>query len=293
MKKNADSNQAASLATARHFRGIAAKSVSILLLALLGGFGDTPLAKAQGQATPPPASGYRLVFADDFQRLDLSPNGSGAHTWHEGLWWSEKRAPRRNIAVSGSILSLRWERGQGTSDTSITTFSRDRRHFHAWRYGYFEARMRWQPVPGAWPAFWLLPVQDATGQNKLHGKKESGEIDIFEGLGDHPHTFFGTVHDWVGDHDSASQDNEFRLSGDADLSAFHTYGLLWVPGKVTWYFDNRPLHTENTPAICDRQDFFLVLGMQEGVDWKQGDLSGVNASSMTLYVDWVRVWQKE
>jgi beta-glucanase (GH16 family) len=234
-----------------------------------------------------------MVFVDEFDALDLSPDGQGVHTWYEGVWYNQKHAPLRNISAAGSILSLTWRRGQDAEDTSITTLSRDAQHFKAWRYGYFEARMRWNVVKGAWPAFWLIPVQNATGQDVYDGTKRSGEIDVFEGLGDHPHTFYGTIHEWINSKtDHASRDNTFRLPRDADMSQFHTYGLLWIPGKVTWYFDNRPLHTEETPAIVDKQDFFLVLSMQEGQDWKYGDLSGVTAPSMTLNVDWVRVWQK-
>ena len=152
--------------------------------------------------------------------------------------------------------------------------------------------MKWDVVNGAWPAFWLIPVQDATGQDIYSRTKESGEIDIFEGQGDHPHTFYGTVHDWINSHDTANKDNAFRLPANVDFSQFHTYGLLWVPGRVTWYLDNQPLHSEATPAIFDKQDFFIVLGMQEGADWKYGNLAGVSAPDMALHVDWIRVWQK-
>lgn len=233
------------------------------------------------------------MFADDFDHLHLSPDGEGRYTWFEGVWFHQKHAPLRNISAKGSILSLKWEKGQYAPDTSITTASHDMRQVKAWRYGYFEARMRWNAVRGAWPAFWLIPVQSATDQNVYEGMRESGELDVFEGQGDHPHTFYGTIHNWVNYHDDhASKDNVFPLPSDTDFSKFHVYGLLWVPGKVTWYFDDRPLHSESTPAVFDKQDFFLVLTMQEGVDWKFGDLSGVTTPSMSLDVDWVRVWQK-
>ena len=241
---------------------------------------------------PPQAQGYKLLFADEFDGFDISPNGRGVHAWYEGVWFNRQHASRTNISAANSVLSLKWERGQPATDTSITTLSRDLRSYAAWRYGYFEARMRWDVVKGAWPAFWLIPVQDATGHDFYNGSRESGEIDIFEGQGDHPHTFYGTVHDWVNLHDQASRNNAFALPGNLDFSQFHVYGLLWTPGQVTWYLDNQPLHSETTPAIFDRQDFFLVLGMQEGEDWSAGSLSGETAASMTLTVDWVRVWQQ-
>jgi hypothetical protein len=242
-------------------------------------------------APPPQAQGYKLAFAGEFDRLDLSPDGRGIHAWYEGIWFNHQHASRKNISVANSMLCLEWERGQGAVDTSITTFSPQAGNNGAWRYGYFEARLRWDVVKGAWPAFWLIPVEDATGQDIYNGTKESGEIDIFEGQGDHPHVFYGTIHDWVNLTDHANKNNFFALPGNVDLSQFHTYGLLWTPGKVTWYLDNQPLHSESTPAIFDRQDFFLVLTMQEGDDWKAGNLSGVTAPRMALNVDWVRVWQ--
>ena len=246
---------------------------------------------ADKPAAPPQAQAYNLVFADEFDTFDLSPDGRGVHAWYEGVWFNHQHPPRQNISAANSILGLKWERGQGSIDTSISTLSPHKRNYAAWRYGYFEARLRWDVVKGAWPAFWLIPVEDATGQDIYKGTKESGEIDIFEGQGDQPHVFYGTVHDWVNLHDHANRNNAFALPGNVDLSQFHTYGLLWTPGNVIWYLDNQPLHSERTPAIFDRQDFFLVLSMQEGEDWKAGNLSGVTASSMRLSVDWVRVWQ--
>jgi beta-glucanase (GH16 family) len=242
-------------------------------------------------APPPQAQGYKLVFADEFDKFDLSPDGWGVHKWYEGVWFNHQHPSRQNISAANSMIYLKWERGQGAVDTSITTLSPHTQDYAAWRYGYFEARLRWDVVKGAWPAFWLIPVEDATGQDIYNGTKESGEIDIFEGQGNHPHVFYGTIHDWIDLRDHANTNNAFALPRNVDLSQFHTYGLLWTPGKVIWYLDNQPLHSESTPAIFDRQNFFLVLSMQEGEEWEAGNLSGVSASSMALNADWVRVWQ--
>lgn len=244
----------------------------------------------------PPAAfrDYRLVLFDDFNTDDLGFAEGGRaqqpNTWYEGVWFSKHHAPRENFVFSASELSLIWKRGQPQPDSSIATFSRNNPHYHAWRYGYFEARMKWQPQPGAWPAFWLIPIQPAINQSQ----RETGELDIFEGQGTEPHTFFGTIHRWNGarDVENSSPNNHFALARSTDFSQFHTYGLLWLPGRVTWFFDDVPLHTEATYDIFDHQDYFLVLSMQEGSDWKTGDLTGVSAEILTLTVDWVRVWQK-
>lgn len=243
-------------------------------------------------AVPPSqASGYHLAFSDNFQNPDLSPDGAGKHTWYEGVWFNPKHAPMSNIAASPAGLTLTWRRGQAAFDTSITTLSRNLRHALSWRYGYFEARMKWDAVRGAWPALWLIPVPAPDGKATWKDTRESGELDIFEGQGDQPHTFFGTVHDWIDLHDHPSAPNNFPLPAAADFTQFHTYGALWVPGKVTWYFDNQPLHSEVTPAIFDHQDYFMAVSMQEGSDWKANNLAGVDAKQMTMTLDWIRVWQ--
>jgi beta-glucanase (GH16 family) len=251
------------------------------------------IALATPPAPPAQFGRYQLVFSDEFNNLDLGTSQDGtsaqSHTWYEGVWFNKNHAPREDFLAANSALSLTWKRGQLQSDSSVSTFSRRDPNYHAWRYGYFEARMKWRPEEGAWPAFWMIPVQPAFSD----GPMESGEIDIFEGQGSDPHTFFGTIHRWSGQKQlaSSSPHNHFPLSPNTDFSQFHTYGLLWVPGRVTWYFDDVPLHSETTYDVFDRQDFFLVLAMQEGSDWKAGDLTGVSAETLTLTVDWVRVWQ--
>jgi beta-glucanase (GH16 family) len=224
---------------------------------------------------------YRLVFHDEFDTLNLGTGIRSAisnqNRWYEGVWFNPRHAPRDRFTVANSELSLEWKLGQQQPDSSISTF-------HAWRYGYFEARMKWNPIEGAWPAFRLIPVPPTP---------ESGEIDIFEGQGGEPHTFFRTIHRWIGSREleSSAQRNRFPVPAHTDFASYHTYGLLWTPGRVTWYFDGAPLHSEPPYSIFDKRDYLMILGMQEGVNWKSGDMTGVMAQSLTLTVDWVRIWQ--
>ena len=253
------------------------------------------LTLGQINAPQPPQyiSHYQLVFADEFDHLELGTTLNGSYgkgyKWYEGVWFSQNNAPRENFSVANSALTLEWKRGQKQPDTSVATFSQRSPQYKAWRYGYFEARMKWRPEEGAWPAFWLIPVQAALGRLP----KDAGEIDIFEGQGDEPHTFFGTIHHWKGQQHLASSSpyNHFKLPPTTNFADYHTYGLLWKPGTVTWYFDNVPIHAEHTYDVFDRQDYFIVIGMQEGAAWKSGDLTGVTAQRLALTVDWVRVWQ--
>lgn len=243
-------------------------------------------------APPPQASGYQLVFSTDFSPLNLSPNSLGSYTWYNpGMWW-ETPAPYNNIFLLNSALNLVWTSGQPTADTSISTAAQDGSYYQGWHYGYFEVRMRWDTVNGAWPAIWMIPIQDITSPGG-----EEGELDIFEGQGNTPDVYYGTIHDWKNGQDIANNDccNAYQLPASVDLSQFHTYGALWTPGHVAWYLDNQLLNSVATYPIFNdlQQSYYLILGSQEGANWTSGDMSGVTASSIWMRVEWVHVWQPE
>jgi beta-glucanase (GH16 family) len=147
--------------------------------------------------------------------------------------------------------------------------------------------MKWDPVAGAWPAIWMLPVQE------ISGASETGELDIFEGQGSTPTTYYGTIHDWQNGTSVASNNNDaYNLGSGVDFTQYHTYGVLWVPGSVTWYFDNNPIITTPTYPIFDSQNYFLILGSQAGsILGGRGNMGGTSATSLSMSVQWVHVWQ--
>jgi beta-glucanase (GH16 family) len=251
------------------------------------------VAPAAVSKAPAQAAGYSLVFEDNFRPLDLSFDGRGDHKWYNGVWFRHQLPPNSNIETTNGYLSIHWRREQGIPETSITTLSHDLHHFRAWRYGYFEAQMKWKPVRGSWPAFWLIPVQDAQRTNTYGGTRESGEVDIFEGQGERTHDYYATIHDWVNGKDAHNNGSNSRLTLplQTDYGQWHTYGLLWTPGRVTWYFDDLPVLSESTYHVFDMQDYYLALTEQVGPNWKYGSTDGVDESDMSLDVRWVRVWQ--
>lgn len=252
-------------------------------------------AKSWASAPTPPtqAAGYGLTFYDGFDNLNLAPTqGKGEYPWYPGLWYETLPSPYY-ASVAYSDLTLTWLKGQNPVDTTMSTCSQSGMNCHSFRYGYFEASMTWTVTTGSWPVFRLLPVQG------IWEAPETGEIDIFEGHGDpaNSSTYFGTIHDWVTSHGSKTDvannvgSNTAVING-VNFGTWHTYGLLWVPGSVTWYLDNNPVLTYQTTPIFDRQDFYLVLTQQEGLFGQPGNLSGVTAQYTGLSVDWIKVWQK-
>jgi hypothetical protein len=241
----------------------------------------------QAQTPPPQAEGYQLMFSDSFDRLSLSPDGYGDYTWYPAIPWTAALPPPSLITAKDSALHLTWKKDQSLNDITISTVAHDLSHYHAYRYGYFEARMQWDVTAGAWPAFWMCPIQ------ALRGETTGGEIDIFEGQGSYSRIFYGTVHVWKnnGKAQTFNRGCACQLAVDNNFSTWHKYGLLWIPGNMKWYYDDAELYSVSVPTIFDQQDYFLMLGSQEGVDWTYGNLQGVDAGSIRLNVDWMRVWQ--
>jgi beta-glucanase (GH16 family) len=218
--------------------------------------------------------------------LNLSATGNGTYTWYPGIWWQATLPLPSLITDLNSALDLTWSASGSLNETDVSTLSRDATQGHTFRYGYFESRMKWDVTTGAWPAFWMVPKQGAQGAT------DTGEIDIFEGQGAEPYTYYGTLHEWNGSKEIwHNSPNWVSLATTNDFSQWHTYGLLWVPGKVTWYYDDQALFSSSTTAVFDSQDFFIVLSMAEGANWTKGNMTGVTATSLNLNVDWVRVWQ--
>jgi hypothetical protein len=220
-----------------------------------------------------PPSGYTQVFGEEFSGSSL-PSG-----WRLGYYFNNS-VPSGAVTVSGDALHLTWTRGGSSNDISISTNA-------SWKYGYFEARMKWNPTTGAWPAFWMIP---------FGGSGLTGEIDIFEGQGDDAGAFFGSIHEWNGSsHLWVNTPNRYPIS--VDWTQYHTYGILWEPGGVfTWYLDGSAIHSATAagphPEVFDNENCFVILSMQEGANWSVGNLSGVSANSLTLDVDYFRGYQQ-
>jgi beta-glucanase (GH16 family) len=230
------------------------------------------------------------VYSNEFDALDLGSNWTGqVHDWYTSEYGAVKAPAPTRESVSNSVLSLDWLAGDGAGESTISSFDVGSQKGRAFRYGYYEARMKWNPVTGAWPAFWLLSLQNTTNNGQW------GELDVFEGQGAQSSDYFGTVHSWTAVNGSRSStfnsNNNFKLTG-VDYSQWHTYGVLWQPGSITWYFDNNPIITAPEPSIMQTQDMELIFDSTVGVNWSGGNTSGVTASDIPLNVDWVHVWQR-
>ncbi|MDH2442997.1 glycoside hydrolase family 16 protein [Amnibacterium sp. CER49] len=260
--------------------------------------------------TPPVASGndlpagsWNLRWADDFSGSSLSSNQWSVlndSTFGDGNQQLECELAS-NAVVSGGVLSLvakhesspvtcgshdsRFPGGRSYSGATIETKNKA-----AFTYGYFEIRAKLPMAPGAskglWPAFWLRP-QDGG----------DGEIDVLETVGT-PAGGTDDVHQTIhaGYTSGIGQQEHTTSYPSGSLSSgWHTYGLDWEPGSITWYIDGHATYTRTTSTTSwltrdFSRPFFLRLNFAVGGSWP-GSPDSATGFPANYGVDYVRVYQ--
>ena len=115
-------------------------------------------------------------------------------------------------------------------------------------YGYFEIAAELPEGAGAWPAFWLLPVDNSWPP----------EIDILEAFGDQPNQVHSAV---IGSSGTAEAWSQVDTSGGT-----HTYGVLWTPYEITFYVDG--VETMSTPTSSELHDpMYMLANLAIGGPW--------------------------
>jgi beta-glucanase (GH16 family) len=251
-----------------------------------------------GVPSPITGSGYSLSFQDGFSMIDRQ-------TWSNRVWYDPSPPSGTQYVDTDGVLHLVSRRSDGYPNIQMTTLNAGtgQDQDHVFTQGYFEARMRTTAGNGAWPAFWLFSQRHAENpswpainpycaNNSLAAALcYSSELDVIEGQGGEPTTFYGTLHrnscDCYGVPNSQNLNNG---STTATLpGVWHTYAAKWTSTTVSWYLDNTLVHS--TPVYdSTNQPMFIILTMQTG-----GWVGGTDTSTpdeLHTEVDWVRVWQK-
>lgn len=291
--------------------------LAAVTIAACGGGGSSPATTAQTSPMPvdpnisdpiltvadnspvQPGGELTLVWSDEFDAERIDPgkwffeqgDGSqyGIPAWgNDELQWY---LPENAELIDGRlVITARRESSNGKDYTSarLTTAKR-----FAFRYGRIEARMRLPAGQGLWPAFWLLPQDEAYGSWAA-----SGEIDIMEavnlgGAGDN--VVHGTIHYGGAWPANTYSGNDYVVPTDA-TSDFHDYALEWDEAELRWYVDDVLYATQNSwvtsaapfPAPFDKP-FYILLNVAVG-----GNLPGPpDAGTIfptAMEVDYVRVW---
>ena len=210
---------------------------------------------------------------------------------------------------------------------TITTYTRSGNHYSGMigtqrhgdagfeqRYGYFEARVKFNSTQGQWSAFWL---QSPTIGNPLGDPATAGvEMDIAEHrarcprpLGDPPpppvngpppcfedpaaHRIQQALV-WDGYAPGTSQAvvNFTDALPGLGNGSWHTWALRWSPTGLTFYYDDAELWSRSGPI--SRRSQYVILSSEVG-EFFAGTLppdgyGTLEESTTDMQVDYVRVW---
>ncbi len=251
-----------------------------------------------------PGEEMSLVWSDEFDGDRLDPatwffeTGDGSQYsipgWgnDELQWYLPDSASIENGIL---LISARRQRQGDFQFTSARVNTRDR---FAFRYGRIEARIRLPAGQGLWPAFWLMPQENAYG-----GWAASGEIDIMEAVNPGAgaaggNTVHGTIHYGGASPGNRSSGSEYTVP-ESVTDEFHVYAAEWDRREIRWYVDDVHYATEDNwfttaadfPAPFDRP-FHIILNVAVGGRFP-GPPDSTTRFPATMEVDYVRVYSGE
>jgi hypothetical protein len=259
--------------------------------------------------------------------LPVTVVGPGNVTWSDEFdgsaldltrWSYRATGPRLDAIVTPDAVSV------GGGALTIKTYTELGKHYVGMvstykngpvgfeqRYGYFEARVRFNNAPGQWSAFWL---QSPTLGNPIGDPATAGvEMDIAEHrtrcvaapAPTPPETCapdndisdrIQQAHIWDGYGPDSKSDVRLsdRLPGLGNGS-WHTWVLRWTPTEVTFLYDGVATWTTTSP-VSQRSEY-IILSSDVGAFFAGAippeGYGSRSASITTTDFDYVRVWALE
>lgn len=286
-------------------RIIGVQATVLGVLALIVAIASPAPARAQTAAVPISTDGWKVIFEDDFDRLDLQlgdvgiwlpyyPGGGRSNSGNNELQYYVDPRPAGDSAdiqalepyrVVDGVLEIRANKvpdalraqsgGYAYASGLLTPY-----HRLNFLYGAVEIRAKVPRGRGLWPAFWLLPTD----------RTWPPELDVLEVLGHDTHTLHVTAHSGIA---IPAGDKSARTGAavpTADLSEdFHVYGLIWTADRLVWTLDGQAVFETPTPQDLHKPMFPLV-NLAVGGNWP-GSPDAMTAFPATFHVDWIRVRQ--
>ena len=242
---------------------------------------------------------YQLVWSDEFDGAALDEGTWSYNTGGSGWGNNEKQyytTRPENIRVQNGCLEIeaRKEQYENNEYTSARIMSKSKKTF---TYGKMAARIKFPGGKGTWPAFWMM--------GNTGGWPNCGEIDIIEHIGSQDTRASFALHTVMkngmkGNNWANTHFFDYPLSAD-----FHTYGIEWAQeekeGKdVIRFFVDDVQYAEVWEEQIDNNDywpfnkpFFFIINLAIGGNMGGTVDDGIFNQRRIMYVDWVRVWQRE
>ena len=220
---------------------------TILALAFAGS------APCFAQTNPPPSApltGYQLVWSDEFDGAKLDTAKWDYRT--DSKMWSTQKPENASVSNGTLKLHLKKEEAGKMHYTGAGVISKQ-----AFKYGYYEARVKVPPGAGWHTSFWMMLNNGKGGTGTFAACQE---LDVIENDSVNTGKSGMNVHKWKGPHVSMG----LKFIKTPDLSAdFHVFGCEFTPATVKYFFDGKLVQTVDV-AKAKQKDGAIV-------DFEHGD----------------------
>ncbi len=237
-----------------------------------------------------------LVWHDEFEDATLDTTKWRYATHNSG--GSEQQAytmnRTENIRLENSNLILEAKKDSYVSGYIWSSGRIDTSGLAGFKYGRLEAKLKYDVVSGAFPAFWTIGTcaYYPTGED-IHGVKKSlgtqwaqnGEIDMFEGRGTNAEISQGG---WYNQDDGKGNQQMIFGEKNIDANEYHIYAVEWTETTIIAYIDGVETGRKNISDIASwHRPMYIILNMAVG---STGGYPADDCTSMKMEVDWVRVY---
>jgi len=177
-------------------------------------------------AFDPVKAGWPLVFEDEFDGTEVD-----SKKWDTNPGKEKREKQLKYAEVKDGKLLIKADYKPGTTNLATAGFWSEQ----TYKYGYFEARLKFTTYNGWWAAFWIC--SRATGNPFMDGF----EIDVFE--------------DYYMRNDARNKlDHNLHTKGGGPLKSWnynstlpgthkdwYTIGCKWTPFEITYYIDGKAI----------------------------------------------------
>lgn len=243
---------------------------------LLAGASLSPAAIAD----PPkaPIAGYELAWAEEFDGGALDKEKWTYRTDSKHL---STQKPENVLVQNGLLhLLLKKEAAGGKNYTGAGIISRE-----AFKYGYFEARLKMPAKAGWHTSFWL---QKHDGSGTTDSKEALQGLDVGQNDSIDPLSYTVTLNKY---NPAPPANYGYQRLAASDLSAdFHVFGCEFTPEAARFYLDGKLVHTVSASAIQHGEQNLWVTSIASHM----GGTRQVDESALpqTVLCDYVRVYRK-
>lgn len=210
---------------------------------------------------------WKLTFHDEFNGNEICSE----------VWNCEN-------AVSGHILSSRWETNVKVEDGSLKLFTKKEKHPQSPQLDWTTASVSVSPkVFGQCGGYWeaSIKINAASGLNNAFWMAGNGnEIDIVEA---HYKNAVHTNYHYDGTQYSENFHAPYDLSED-----FHIYAIDWKEDELIYYFDGKEISRKINLAAHDKLYPFFSTAV---LNWA-GKIDD-SADGKCMEVEWIRIYEKK